>query len=87
MLAWIRELHSAQGISQIVQAGGVMALTAIIFTLEALAAAVTSWVVLGETLTPGQWLGGMLILGGAVLPFTGAAVWRSLPQREVESGH
>jgi len=64
------------------------ALTAIIFTLEALAAAVTSWVVLGETLTPGQWLGGMLILGGAVLPFTGAAVWRSgpFPQREVGSG-
>ncbi len=45
------------------------ALTAIIFTLEALAAAVTSWVVLGETLTATQWLGGALILGGAVLPF------------------
>jgi membrane-associated protein len=31
MLDWLRELHSAQGISQIVQAGGVIALTAIIF--------------------------------------------------------
>jgi membrane-associated protein len=31
MLDWIRELHSAEGISQIVQAGGVIALTAIIF--------------------------------------------------------
>jgi drug/metabolite transporter (DMT)-like permease len=45
------------------------AATAIIFTLEGLAAAVTSWVVLGEILTLGQWLGGILILGGAVLPF------------------
>jgi len=65
------------------------ALTAIIFTLEALAAAVTSWIVLGETLTAGQWLGGALILGGAVLPFTGAASWGSagsLHQGELESG-
>lgn len=44
------------------------AATAIIFTLEALAAAVTSWIVLGETLTPTQWLGGMLILGGTIPP-------------------
>jgi drug/metabolite transporter (DMT)-like permease len=65
------------------------ALTAIIFTLEALAAAITSWLVLGETLTAGQWLGGMLILGGAVLPFTGVPGWRaagSLQRGEVESG-
>jgi drug/metabolite transporter (DMT)-like permease len=48
------------------------AATAIIFTLEALAAAVTSWIVLGETLTPTQWLGGMLILGGTILPFVTA---------------
>jgi drug/metabolite transporter (DMT)-like permease len=63
------------------------ALTAIIFTLEALAAAVTSWIVLGETLTAGQWLGGVLILSGAVLPFVGTAEWRagSLPGREAES--
>ena len=45
------------------------AAAAIIFTLESLAAAVTSWLVLGEVLTPTQWLGGVLILGGAVLPF------------------
>jgi drug/metabolite transporter (DMT)-like permease len=45
------------------------AAAAIIFTLESLAAAVTSWLVLGEVLTPAQWLGGLLILGGAVLPF------------------
>jgi drug/metabolite transporter (DMT)-like permease len=45
------------------------AATAIIFTLESLAAAFTSWIVLGEVLTPGQWLGGLMILGGAVLPF------------------
>lgn len=65
------------------------ALTAIIFTLEALAAAVTSWVVLGETLTATQWLGGVLILVGAVLPFTGVPGWRSpttYRQAKVESG-
>jgi drug/metabolite transporter (DMT)-like permease len=45
------------------------AATAIIFTLEALAAAVTSRIVLGEILTPAQWVGGLLILGGALLPF------------------
>jgi drug/metabolite transporter (DMT)-like permease len=45
------------------------AATAIIFTLEALAAAVTSRIVLGEILTPPQWVGGLLILGGALLPF------------------
>jgi len=43
--------------------------TAIIFTLESLAAALASWIVLGEVFTPTQWLGGILILGGAVLPF------------------
>jgi drug/metabolite transporter (DMT)-like permease len=43
--------------------------TAIIFTLESLAAALASWIVLGEVLTATQWLGGILILGGAVLPF------------------
>jgi membrane-associated protein len=31
MIDWIRELHSAQGISQVIQAGGMIALIAIIF--------------------------------------------------------
>jgi drug/metabolite transporter (DMT)-like permease len=53
------------------------AAAAIIFTLESPAAAVTSWLVLGEVLTPGQWLGGLLILGGAVLPFLTPA-WHRL---------
>jgi drug/metabolite transporter (DMT)-like permease len=53
------------------------ALTAIIFTLEALAAAVTSWIVLNETLSAGQWTGGFLILLGAVLPFVGVGRWRA----------
>jgi drug/metabolite transporter (DMT)-like permease len=52
-------------------------LTAIIFTLEALAAAITSWIALGETLTAGQWVGGALILIGAVLPFVGVGGWRA----------
>jgi len=50
------------------------AATAIIFTLESLAAAFTSWIVLGEVLTLGQWVGGILILGGALLPFLGPVV-------------
>jgi drug/metabolite transporter (DMT)-like permease len=65
------------------------ALTAIIFTLEALAAAVTSWIVLGETLTLVQWAGGLLILVGAVLPFVGAAGWpapASYGSPKIESG-
>lgn len=45
------------------------AAAAIIFTIEPVAAALTSWIVLREVLTPSQWLGGLLILGGAVLPF------------------
>ena len=55
------------------------AATAIIFTLEALAAAVTSRIVLGEILTPAQWLGGLLILGGALLPFLVPAGERLAP--------
>jgi drug/metabolite transporter (DMT)-like permease len=65
------------------------ALTAIIFTLEALAAAATSWIVLGETLTVGQWIGGTLILGGAALPFVRTPGWRAsaaFPGAKVESG-
>lgn len=60
-------------------------LTAIIFTLEALAAAVTSWIVLGERLTAGQWLGGLLILGGAVIPFLRPG-WRGRPSPEPAAG-
>ncbi|HLQ22636.1 MAG TPA: DMT family transporter [Gemmatimonadales bacterium] len=59
------------------------AAAAIIFTLESLAAAVTSWLVLGEVLTPAQWLGGLLILGGAVLPFLTPA-WHRLGPSPVD---
>ena len=55
------------------------AATAIIFTLEAPAAAVTSRIVLSEILTPAQWLGGLLILGGALLPFLVPAAERLAP--------
>jgi drug/metabolite transporter (DMT)-like permease len=55
------------------------AATAIIFTLEPVAAALTSWIVLREVLTPSQWLGGVLILGGAVLPFVLPAPGRVSP--------
>lgn len=37
---------------------------AVIFCSETLFAALTSWIVLGERLTAGQWLGGGLILAG-----------------------
>lgn len=40
---------------------------ALIFCFEPLFAAVTSWVVLAERLSLGQWLGGALILAGMVL--------------------
>ncbi len=40
---------------------------ALIFCFEPLFAAVTSWIVLGETLSLVQWAGGGLILGGMVL--------------------
>lgn len=40
---------------------------AVLFCSEALFAAVTSWIVTGEVLSVGQWLGGGLILGGMIL--------------------
>ncbi|HEX5385887.1 MAG TPA: DMT family transporter [Gemmatimonadales bacterium] len=43
------------------------AVTAVIFTLEPLAAALTSWLLLGEVLTGLQWLGGALIIGAVAL--------------------
>lgn len=40
---------------------------AVLFCSEALFAAVTSWLVLGERLTPGQWMGGGLILTALIV--------------------
>lgn len=40
---------------------------ALLFCSEPVFAALTSWLVLGERLTAGQWVGGGLILGGMVL--------------------
>ncbi|MGH7615573.1 MAG: DMT family transporter [Gemmatimonadales bacterium] len=40
---------------------------ALIFCLEALCAAATSWLIIGERLSPVQWMGGGLILAGMVL--------------------
>jgi len=56
------------------QAQRVMSSTraAVLFCSEALFAAVTSWLVTGERLTAGQWLGGGLILVGMI-----AAEWRA----------
>jgi drug/metabolite transporter (DMT)-like permease len=42
--------------------------TALVFTLEPVFAAITSYVVLGERLGPGQLLGGALILGAVAAP-------------------
>jgi drug/metabolite transporter (DMT)-like permease len=39
----------------------------VLFCGESLFAAITSWLVLSERLTPMQWLGGGLILSGLVL--------------------
>ena len=51
------------------QAQRVMSTTraAVLFCSEALFAAVTSWLLTGEHLTAGQWLGGGLILGGMII--------------------
>lgn len=62
------------------------AATAIIFTLEPLAAALVSRIVLGEVLTAGQWLGGGLIMGGALLPFLGPGGERLAPAPAGGSG-
>jgi drug/metabolite transporter (DMT)-like permease len=40
---------------------------ALLFCFETLFAAACSWMVMGERLSAGQWLGGGLILGGMVL--------------------
>jgi drug/metabolite transporter (DMT)-like permease len=40
---------------------------ALIFCLESLCAAATSWLIIGERLSPVQWMGGGLILAGMVL--------------------
>lgn len=47
--------------------------TALIYTLEPVVAALTSMVITGDRLTPVQWLGGLCIVVGSVLP----EVWRS----------
>ncbi|MDP6528721.1 MAG: DMT family transporter [Gemmatimonadota bacterium] len=45
---------------------------ALVYATEPLFAAGFSWVLLGETLTPTAWLGGIIILGGMVLSEAGA---------------
>ncbi|HSB53126.1 MAG TPA: EamA family transporter [Gemmatimonadales bacterium] len=45
--------------------------TALIFTLEPVVAALASMLLVGELLTPVQWFGGLLILGGSLLPELG----------------
>lgn len=41
---------------------------ALVYTLEPVVAALTSLLILGDRLTPVQWLGGALILAGSLLP-------------------
>lgn len=41
---------------------------ALIYTLEPVVASMTSLVVLGDRLTQGQWIGGVLIISGSLLP-------------------
>jgi drug/metabolite transporter (DMT)-like permease len=47
--------------------------TALVYTLEPVVAALTSMVITGDRLTPLQWVGGLCIVVGSVLP----EVWRS----------
>ena len=44
------------------------ATTGLIFMLESVFATLTSWVVTGETLAPGQWAGAALIVAGMAVP-------------------
>ena len=41
--------------------------TALIFALEPLAAAITSYLVLGEVLSAEQWLGGLVVMGAVIM--------------------
>lgn len=50
--------------------------TALIYTLEPVIAALTSMLITGDRLTPLQWLGGMLIVGGSLLPEAGGRFGR-----------
>lgn len=45
---------------------------ALVYTLEPVIAAVTSMIITGDVLTAMQWLGGMLIVSGSLLPEVGA---------------
>src|SRR5581483_8388292 len=60
---------------------------ALIFCFEPLFAALTSWLVLGERLSFGQWTGGALILAGMVLAELPAAAGaaRAAPARDAPS--
>jgi drug/metabolite transporter (DMT)-like permease len=55
---------------------------ALIFCFEPLFAALTSWLVLGERLSLGQWTGGALILAGMLLAELPAAAARAAPARD-----
>jgi drug/metabolite transporter (DMT)-like permease len=42
--------------------------TALVYTLEPVVASATGFLLLGDRLSPLQWLGGLLILSGSLLP-------------------
>jgi drug/metabolite transporter (DMT)-like permease len=51
--------------------------TALVYTLEPVVAALTSLVITGDRLTPLQWLGGLLIVSGSLLPEAGGRFRRA----------
>ncbi len=52
----------------------------LVFTAEPVAAALLAWWWLGERLTPGQWVGGGLILAGMMLAQLGGQPGRAAPE-------
>ncbi len=55
--------------------------TALVYTLEPVVAALTSLLITGDRLTPLQWLGGLLIVTGSLLPELGLRYGRATTGR------
>ena len=55
--------------------------TALVYTLEPVVAALTSMLITGDRLTALQWLGGMLIVSGSLLPEVGSRFGRAAVTR------
>jgi drug/metabolite transporter (DMT)-like permease len=71
-MAWISHA-GGQGLLSVALGRLPPVFSSLVIYLEAVAAALFAWVLLGEALTPVQTLGGLLILAG---------IWTARPKRE-----